>query len=83
MAWAVMLSGEVRDRRVREWVEPGWLVRALPGAALNARWRSVNWSVDRSEAMKFASKDEADAVVSALMPTGYVCEVVEVPEEDA
>jgi hypothetical protein len=79
MSFAVLLLGEIRDGVERKWSEPGWLVWARPGA-LDARWRSVGWSPDVEAALRFATQAEAVAASLGLMPTGYVCQVVEVDD---
>jgi len=59
--------------------EEFWLAWWLPGA-LDARARTVGWTAVRGAAREFDTREQADAVVTGLVPVGFLCEVVEVDD---
>lgn len=67
MSWAVKLRGEVRDRELREWEEPWWLMGWADAVCARA--------IDPAHARVFCTQAEA---VSALAMTPWVGEIVEV-----
>lgn len=80
VAWAVKLLGEMRVAEERVWETPGWLVWANP-VPLDARAGTIAWSPDRDKAQRFCSEGQAIAVMVAVMPAQYLCEVVDVGGE--
>lgn len=65
MSWLIRRSGE-----------DFWLAWWFPGA-LDRPARTVGWTAERGRAKRFDTRDEAQAVMVGLVPSGFSCEVVE------